>query len=171
MWESLLNVAAHAFFLLGLLAGLVIIPFGLPGTFVIAGMALAHGLFTGFEPVTLKFLLLLLALSGIGELVEFYLGAAAARRYGGSRWAMWGAILGGILGAVYLTAIMPLLGTILGAFIGAFIGAAVFEYLRLRDGRNALRAGYGALLGALGGRATKLVLAIAMVVMTLQRVW
>lgn len=171
MWESLLSVAAHAFFLLGLLAGVVIIPFGLPGTFVIAGVALLHGLFTGFDPVTLKFLLLLLAISGVGELVEFYLGAAAARRYGGSRWAMWGAILGGFIGAVYATAILPLLGTLLGAFVGAFIGAALLEYLHLRNTGNALRVGYGAFLGAVGGRITKLVLAIAMVVMTLQRVW
>ena len=158
-------------FVLFWLIGIIIIPFGLPGTFVIVIDALIFAWLTNFQPITWKFLGILLGLSIVVELIEFFLGAAAAKRYGSSKWGMWGAIMGGFFGAFLATPFSPILGTIFGAFVGAFLGAFVFEYIRDSDVNKALRSGWGAFLGAVTGRFLKLIVAIAMVVMIAFRVW
>lgn len=164
MATSILSFLLHVLFMLALLAGIVIIPFGLPGTFVIAGLALIHALLTGFVPLSGSIILLLFALAAVGEIVEFFLGAATARKFGGSKPAMWGAILGCFAGAVFATGVMPVVGTLIGAFAGAFAGAFLFEYLHIGNSQRALRVGFGAFLGALGGKLMKIAIGIAMTV-------
>jgi uncharacterized protein len=166
-----LAVIGWFFFILGWLIGIAIIPFGLPGTFIIVIDAFIFAWLTDFQPITWDFLGILLGLSIVVELLEFFLGAAAAKKYGSSKWGMWGAIIGGFLGAVFATPIAPILGTIFGAFIGAFLGAFVFEYIKYTDTQKALRSGWGAFLGAVTGRFLKLFVAIVMVVMIAFRVW
>jgi hypothetical protein len=159
----MLSVLGWAAFALGLLIGLIIIPFGLPGTFVIAGVALIAGIFTGFHPIGWKLLAFLFGLSVLVEVVEYLLSAVAAKKYGSSRWGMWGAILGGFAFAIWATPISPFIGTVFGAFIGAFLGAFFFEWLRFGDVGRAFRSGWGAFLGALGGRLLKFLAALVMV--------
>ena len=96
------------------------------------------------------------------EVVEFVVGGWAARRAGSSRWGFWGAIVGGFLGALWMTPVLPLIGSLAGALVGAFVGAAVFEYIGQSDVRRALRAGWGAFLGAASGKILKLLVAIGM---------
>lgn len=165
MLDSITHILTHVLFYAGLLIGVALIPFGLPGTFVIAALALVHGLLTGFLPLTLSFVLILFGLAVLAEVIEFFLGAAAAKKFGGSNQAMWGAVLGGFAGAVFASGIAPVIGTLLGAFAGAFIGAFLFEYLHLKNADNALRVGFGAFLGAVSGKLMKITLGIAMVVM------
>lgn len=153
------------FFVLGLFVGLAVIPFGIAGTFIIVVDALLFALFTNFDQITWSFLGILLGISLFVELIEFLLGAAAAKKYGSSGWGMAGSIVGGIIGAIWGTAISPILGTIFGAFIGVYLGAFLFEYLRFKDSERAKKAGWGAFLGALTGRFLKMIAAIVMIVM------
>jgi uncharacterized protein YqgC (DUF456 family) len=166
-----MSILGWILLVIGWLVGIVIIPFGLPGTFVIVVVAFIFALLTDFQSITWSFIGILLSLSILVELIEFFLSAAAAKKYGSSKWGMWGAIIGGFFGAIWATPISPILGTIFGAFIGAFIGAFVFEYIRDSDSSRALRSGWGAFLGAVTGRLLKLIVAIAMVVMMAFRVW
>lgn len=159
------------FFWLFLIAGVVIIPFGVAGTFIIVADALVYGLITGFDRVTLSFIGLLLAMALFVELIEALLGAVLAKRFGGSKWGMTGAIIGGFLGAVIGTPITPVLGTLFGGFIGAFVGALSLEWIHTSDWHNASKVGFGAFLGALGGKVTKIVVAIIMVIMVGIRVF
>ncbi|MCJ7813606.1 DUF456 domain-containing protein [bacterium] len=154
-----------------LIIGVVIIPFGVAGTFIIVADAFIYGLATQFEKITLSFVGLLLAMALAVELVESFLGALLAKKFGGSKWGMAGAIIGGFLGAVIGTPITPVLGTLLGGFIGAFIGALSLEWVHTSDWHNALKVGFGAFLGALGGKVTKIVVAIIMVIMIGVRVF
>ncbi len=160
----MLHILGIVVFLLILVAGLVVIPFGIPGTFIIVLDSFVYGLATHFERVTLGFVGILLAISLAVEAVEFVLGALAARKYGSSSWGMWGALIGGFFGALWLTSLFPPLGTFLGAFVGAFAGAFVFELLSQRDVDRALKAGWGAFLGALGGKLLKIVTAVGMII-------
>ena len=152
-------------FWLVLLAGVIVIPFGVAGTFVIVADALVYGLLTGFEKITLPFVGVLLAIALAVELVEALLGALMAKKFGGSKWAMTGAVVGGFVGAVVGTPVTPVLGTLLGGFFGAFAGAMVFEWLHTSDWQQSARAGLGAFFGAVGGKVTKIVAAAIMVVM------
>lgn len=166
MVESIGAISGNILFWLVLVIGVVIVPFGLPGTFLIAVTVLLHGYFTGFAPFTISLIASLLLIAAAGELIEFLFGAASARKFGGSRNAMWGAILGGFAGAIVGSGIAPIVGTLAGAMAGAFCGAAGFEFMTNRDTGAAIRVGFGAFLGALGGRFTKLLLAIVMVIIT-----
>ena len=159
------------FFWLVLILGVVIIPFGIPGTFIIVADALIYGLVTSFSKITLLFVGLLFVIALAVELVEALFGAFLAKRFGGSKWGMAGAMIGGFLGAVAGTPITPVLGTLLGGFFGAFVGATTLEMLHTSDFKNSFKVGVGAFLGAVGGKVTKIVVAVIMVVMVGLRVF
>lgn len=166
-----MQVVALIGFWLVMIIGVVIIPFGVAGTFIIAGAVLVHGLLTQFQVFPLSFIGLLFGLCILVELIEAVLGAVLAQRFGGSRWGMTGAIIGGFFGAVIGTPVTPVIGTLLGGFIGALIGATFLEYLHKPDFNAALHVGIGAFLGALGGKVTKVVVAIIMVVLAAVRMF
>ncbi|MFQ5823334.1 MAG: DUF456 domain-containing protein [bacterium] len=161
----ILEILGQIIFWIVMISGIVIIPFGIPGTFIIVGNTLIYGWLTNFAEVTWKFIGILFLISVLAEVVEFFMGAAAAAKYGASKPGMFGAIVGGFFGAIWLTPMFPLIGTILGAFIGAFSGATLFEYFGSKDMQKSLRAGFGAFLGSVGGKLTKIAAAVAMVVM------
>ena len=163
-------VVGLIFFLLALVLGLVVIPLGLPGTFVIFGAALVYGLATRFGgAITWPMLLILLAMAVLAELVEFLLGTFTVLRFGASRWGVLGTLAGGILGAAWGSAALPVFGTLLGAFAGAFLGAFILEYMHRQDRAGAARAGLGAFVGRVLGISVNLSCAIAMVALILTR--
>jgi uncharacterized protein YqgC (DUF456 family) len=151
-----------------LLAGLVMIPLGLGGTFVMVGAAALFGLLTGFEEVGFRFLGVLLGLALLGEGIESLLGVAMARRYGASKWGMWGAFLGGIFGAIVGTPV-PVVGNLVGALIGVFAGAFLFEWLGRGLADSSLKAGWGALLGRAAASAIKLALGMIILILVVAR--
>jgi len=161
----MLEVIGFIFFWLILIVGIVVIPFGIAGTFIIVVAAFVYGLVTQFRTISLPFVLILLGIAILMEIIEFFMGAAMAGKYGSSAWGMWGAIIGGLLGAIWGTPLFPLVGTVIGGIIGSLVGAAFFEFLRFQDWQRALRAGWGAFLGSIGGRLLKVLAGIIMVVM------
>ncbi len=160
-----LEILGHLLFWIIMVGSVLVIPVGVPGTFIIVANALVFAWLTGFAELTWGTVGLLLLVALVVEAFEFFIGAAAAGKYGGSRRAMAGAVLGGFVGAIWATPILPLVGTLVGAFAGAFAGAAVFEYSSSKDLDKSLRVGFGAFLGAIGGKLTKVAAATAMVVM------
>ncbi len=83
-------------------AGLLLIPFGLPGLWVMVLGILAYGWLTDFYTLTAWLVALAIGLALSGELVEAWIGFRFAQRYGGSSRAGWGALLGGLVGALFL---------------------------------------------------------------------
>ncbi|MFQ5707935.1 MAG: DUF456 family protein [bacterium] len=160
-----LQILGQIAFWMVMLLAIAVIPFGIPGTFIITGNALLYGWLTDFTVIEWSFIGTLLLISVLVEVAEFFLGAAAAGKFGASKLGMVGAVLGGFLGAILGTPILPLIGTLLGAFAGAFAGAALFEYSGTKDVQKSLRVGFGAFLGAVGGKLTKIAAAVAMVVL------
>src|SRR6185436_15700545 len=99
---------------------LVMIPFGLPGTWIILGAAVGYmALVPG--SISIFTLLCLGVLAVVGEVIEWTLTAKYTKKYGGSRRASWGAVLGGMVGAV-MGVPVPIVGSVIGAFVGAFVG-------------------------------------------------
>ena len=160
-----MEIVGMIFFWIFLIIGVVIIPFGIAGTFIIVVDALIYGLITGFEQITIPFLGVLLGIAVLMEVVEGVFGAVLARKYGGSKWAMAGAIIGGFIGAILGTPVTPLIGTLVGAFIGAFTGAALLHGLSTGEWKKAVMVGLGAFFGAVSGKISKIIAAIVMVVM------
>ena len=142
-----------------IMTGLVLVPFGLPGLWVMALGVIGYGWLTAFHVVGAGIIALVVGLALLGEIVDWWLGFRFATKYGGSRRAGWGALLGGIVGA-FVGVPVPVLGSVVGAFVGSFVGAALFEYTREQHAGVAVRAGWGAMLGRAAAAGTKIALGL-----------
>lgn len=157
-----------AVFLLGVcyIAGLVLVPLGLPGLWLMVLGVVAYGALTGFRstgPVTIG---VAVGLALVGEILENWVGFRFAMRYGGSRRSGWGALVGGLVGAVAGVPV-PIVGSVIGAFLGSFVGAALFEYAATRRAAVAVGAGWGAILGRAAATAIKMGLGLAIAIVGL----
>jgi uncharacterized protein YqgC (DUF456 family) len=70
-----------------------------------------------------------------------------ARRYGASKWGIWGSIAGMVVGCFFSP---------FAVLFGAFFGAVVAEWLVHRQKGRAFRAGWGVFVGTLFGVVLKL---------------
>ena len=76
-----------------------------------------------------------------------------ARRYGASKWGLWGSVAGMVIGIFFSP---------WGMLLGGLVGAVVAEWLAYRETGQALRAGWGVIVGILLGTVLKLVLSAVM---------
>ena len=170
-WQAYVLVS---FFALAGLACIASIPFGVPGMWIMLGLAVLVELgdtlvLPAPQPVTFGWGLLGICggLGVVAEIVEGGAGAAGTRYGGGTKRGMWGAILGGIVGAVLFTVVIPvpllgsLVGALAGTFVGAFVGEATTPRGEERSVRGNLRAALGATVGRLAGTLGKTILATA----------
>ncbi|MSR07018.1 MAG: DUF456 domain-containing protein [Gemmatimonadetes bacterium] len=146
--------------------GLLLVPLGLPGLWVMVIGLLGYGWLTDFRSVGVWTITIALALAFLGEIVESWLGFRFARRYGASNRAAWGALIGGLVGAVVGVPV-PVIGSVIGAFVGSFAGAAVFEYTYSMRADSAVAAGWGAMLGQAAAAAAKIALGVVIGVLSL----
>src|SRR5688500_9449233 len=148
------------------LSGLLLIPFGLPGAWVILLGILGSGWLTDFQTLSVWFRGLIIVLAILGEVFETWIGFRYAQKYGGSSRAGWGALVGGLVGAIVGVPV-PVIGSVIGGFVGAFVGAALFEYTKARQVEGSAKAGWGAVLGRAFAAAIKMAVGIVMVVAAL----
>lgn len=168
---SPLEIAGLTLFILVLFLGIFSIIFGFPGTVIIFTDVLLYAIITGFTKIGLKILIILAILMIIAEALEFFLGVAGAVRFGASKKGIWASIIGSIIGAMIMTPYLFGLGMVVGAFIGGFFGVLIIELIRQQKLRPAFRAGYGAFLGRIAGVFVKGVLSIAMIVISLIKIY
>ena len=154
---------AIALLILGIVAGLVLIPLGLPGLWVMVGALLLYGWLTDFRSLSVALIAIVLGLALVGEIIESWLGFRFAKRYGGSNRSGWGALIGGIVGAIVGVPV-PVIGSVIGAFLGSFLGAALFEYSTSRRLDVATRAGWGSVVGRAAAAAAKIALGVVIAV-------
>ncbi|HUF29508.1 MAG TPA: DUF456 domain-containing protein [Gemmatimonadaceae bacterium] len=146
--------------MLALLVGLVLIPFGLPGLWVMVGAALLYS-WAAPDRLGVITLLGLTALAVVAEVLEFMTAGRYARKYGGSSRAGWGAIAGGIAGAI-IGVPVPIIGSVIGAFAGSFAGALAAELTLGGRVGAATRVATGALIGRAVATALKVAIGVAL---------
>ena len=141
-----------AFIILGLIFALVgFLGCALP---IIPGPPLSYfslillSLAKDWQPFSPFFLILMAVIMGLVLLTEYVLPIAGAKKYGASKYGLWGSIAGVILGIF----IFPPWGMIFGGLAGAFGG----ELIAGKDSRDALRAGWGVFVGNIASAAVKL---------------
>ena len=126
-----------------MVVALISIPLGLPGLWIMIGVA-AVGAITG--EIGLITLLACVILAVVAELIEFFLVQKLTKQYGGSRKAFWGALGGGLVG-VLVGLPVPIIGSVIAGMFGAFAGAALVTYAETKELGSAQRVGWGAVLG------------------------
>jgi uncharacterized protein len=151
--------------LVGLLmvAGLIgaVVPL-VPGTPLIFAGAGVYAVARDFTPIGAGRLAILAALALAGWAAEHVAGALGARRAGGSRAAIVGAVLGTLVGLAFAP-----LGLLLGPIAGAIAG----ELLSGRDPAGSVRTGIGTALGVVAGVAAHFAFAVTMVALFVWWVW
>ncbi|HQV32591.1 MAG TPA: DUF456 domain-containing protein, partial [Calditrichia bacterium] len=121
----------------------------LPGIPLIFFGYLVWGVASQWADFSTQALLVVGLVTGGAWLADFYAGAAGASRYGASRYGIAGSIAGAIIGAIFFN--LP------GLIVGPFAGAVLMEIFSGKPRREALRAGWGAVLGMLAGGLLKIV--------------
>lgn len=162
--DTLLHVLGLVLLFLGCAVALCSLVLGLPGTFLIVGIALVYAWATGFAAVQWSTIGWLLLLAVLGEGIEFLASGAGAAGARPSRRvtisALAGALIGGIVGTPFLFGV----GSLLGALVGAFAGAALAVRAEGGSLDESITTGFAALKGRLLGFVLKAALAGVMVI-------
>jgi len=104
----------------------------------------------GWEPFGTTFLIIMAGLTILVSILDYLLPAMGAKKYGASRLSLWVSMAGMVIGLF----LFPPWGMIIGAFLGAVAG----ELLAGRQGKSALRAGWGVFVGNMLSAGLKLAL-------------
>lgn len=153
-----------------LAASLIMIPFGLPGLWVMLGAAVIYTYTGGGGAIGTATLVLIGVVAVVAEVIEYVLSARYVRVYGGSRRGAWGAIIGGTVGAIMGVPI-PIIGSLIGAFAGSFVGALIAELGAGAGRKDASRAAFGALVGRAVAAAMKVAVGLAIAVWIFFAAW
>jgi len=138
MLEGITIVISSILMLLGLAGSILPILPGPPLSFI--GLFLL-ALLKHFSPPLTPTLVIILAIVTILVIVmDYIIPLLGAKKYGASKWGIWGSVLGMAIGIFWSPFAM---------LLGAFIGAVVVEWLVGKKKGEALRAGWGVVMGAL----------------------
>lgn len=157
-----MTVLAYAIFSLGLLVAVAgIVAPVLPGVPIAALAAVLAAWIGGFGETGLTVAIWAIGVAVLAQLVDVAAGIVGARVYGARRAGVWGGVIGSLVGIF----VFPPWGILLGGVAGAIL----FELLGGRDPAEAVRAGFGAFVGALGGAVAKVVLLVVLAVVVYPR--
>jgi hypothetical protein len=98
-------------------------------------------------PLTPTLIAIMAVLTFIATGLDYVTPIIGAKRYGATKWGIWGSVLGMVIGIFFSP---------FGMLLGAFIGAVAVEWLVQKERGKALKAGWGVFLGSLAGTALKL---------------
>jgi len=143
--ETIAIIIGSIFVLLGI-AGCVL-PI-LPGPVLSFLGLLLLALLKQFSPPLTPTLIMIMALLALGVTVgDYVIPLWGAKRYGATKWGIWGSVIGMAIGIFFSP---------FGMLLGALIGAVAVELLVQKEKGKALRAGWGVILGSLLGAVLKL---------------
>ncbi len=120
---------------------------GLPISWV--GLLLLH--LTSVIPMNYTYLGVWLAVAIIVLILDYIIPAIGTKRYGGSKYGVWGTTVGLIIGMFF-----PPFGFIFGPFLGAYVG----EMINKKDSKVASRAAWGSFVGFLTSTFMKFIFGI-----------
>ncbi|NPA25460.1 MAG: DUF456 domain-containing protein [Deltaproteobacteria bacterium] len=137
----------------------------LPGSGLIFIGALAYAALTNFQIINTTQIIILFGLMLIGAIGQFFITSFGARVMGAGKYGIIGAFVGFFLGMVLIPAPG---GCLLGAFAGAFICELAFA---VKSQRESLKAGIGAVIGALFSLFFEFFIGVVMVAYTIYLIW
>ena len=138
---------------------LPILPGPITGWF---GLLLLH--ITKIVPMNYSFLGITLAIAIFIWFLDYIIPALGTKRFGGSKYGMYGTTIGLIIG---LLSPIPF-GILIGAFFGALLGELIYDS---KDTNRATKAAFGAFVGFLASTTIKFSIATVYVVLFIMKFW
>jgi len=113
-------------------------------------------------PLTPTLIAIMAILTFVATGLDYITPIIGAKRYGASKWGVWGSVAGMAIGIFFSP---------LGMFLGAFIGAVVAEWLVQKEKGKALKAGWGVFIGTVFGAVLKLAVSGLMAYYFIRGLW
>ena len=98
-------------------------------------------------PITPTLIVVMAILTIVVTVGDYFIPLWGAKRYGTSKWGIWGSVAGMAIGLFFSP---------FGMLLGALIGAMAIEWLVQKEKGKALKAGWGVIVGSLLGAVLKL---------------
>lgn len=157
--NTILIILAFVCLLVGIVATFTPIPPAVPVAW--AGLLLAR---LGGLAISTP-MLVWSAVIGVALMVlDYIIPILTTRKFGGSKWGVWGCTLGLLVAVIGL----PFGPTgLIGVFFWPFVGALVGEYLHQQDFQPALRAAWGSFVGIMAGSLAKVVYGTVLLVIVI----
>lgn len=120
----------------------------LPGPILgFAGLLLLALINHFLPPLTPTLMTVMAILTVVATIGDYIIPLWGAKKYGTSKWGIWGSVAGMAIGIFFSP---------FGMFLGALIGAVAVEWLVQKEKGQALKAGWGVIVGSLLGAVLKL---------------
>lgn len=154
-----------------LIAGFICIILGTIGSFIpvlpgtpLAWLGLLLLYLTKGIPMDWWILGVTFAITLVICVLDYVIPAQGTKRFGGSKYGIWGTNIGLIVG---LLAPIPF-GFILGPFVGAFVGELIYDS---KNHKRALKAATGSFVGFLASTFMSFVICIAFLGLFIMKAW
>lgn len=129
----------------------------LPGVVAIYGAFFVYGLFFSFAPFGFWFWFIQTTILIVIFIADYAVSAWGVKRFGGSR----ASVIGSTIGLVFGPFVIPVVGLIAGPFLGAVIG----EMIVGTGWNQALKVGFGSVVGLFSSIFVKIVLQLTMIML------
>lgn len=126
------------------------------------GLLILH--FTSIIEEDWTFLGITLGIAILIWLLDYIIPALGTKKYGGSKYGIYGTTIGLICGLIFLGPI----GIIIGPFAGAFFGEMIYDS---KDSNRALKAAFGSFVGFLFSTGLKFLVSIIYTGMYISIAW
>lgn len=138
------------------LTGVILTLLTFPGVWLVYISVFILAWMGKFLVITPTILIVLFVLSLLSTFIDNIVIALGAKKLGGSKWGMIGAIVGVIIGLM--------VGNLPGMFLGSIVGATAFELIfAKKDFNQSLKAGLGSFIGVLASIVLKAGFAVGMI--------
>ena len=138
MLDALIVVLGIVLMLLGLAGSILPMLPGPPLNF--AGLLLLAVSRHFSPPLTPALIIILGIVMVLAAVMDHIIPLMGARKYGASKWGIWGSVLGMLIG---------MFGSPLAMLAGGFAGAVIAEWFAHKKKKEALKAGWGVMVGTL----------------------
>jgi uncharacterized protein YqgC (DUF456 family) len=114
------------------------------------------------SPLTPTLMIVMAILTVVVTIGDYMIPLWGAKKYGTSKWGIWGSVAGMAIGLLFSP---------FGMLLGAVIGAVAVEWLVQKNKGKALEAGWGVIVGSLLGAVLKLGVSGMMVYYFIRGLW
>lgn len=158
--DILLLIIGFIFMILGLVGAFIPV---LPGPLTSWGGLLILS-FTDAISITTSFLGITFGIALLVWILDYFIPAIGTKKFGGTKYGMWGSTIGLLLGLFFF----PPIGIIVGPFVGALLGEL------MQDSKNtnkAFKAAVGSFIGFLFSTGLKFAVSIIYLILFFQYFW
>ena len=120
--------------------------------------------FTGAIDITTSFLGITFGVALLVWVLDYFIPALGTKKFGGTKYGMWGSTIGLLLGLFFF----PPIGIIVGPFIGALVGELMHDS---KNTNKAFKAAVGSFIGFLFSTGLKFAVSIVYLILFLQYFW